>query len=214
MGTKKKINPNKIPINWSMADTQRASDESTREMVLLAWALVLCALADRRDTTSEMLLSFWDAVNINSGKLNTFADVEKRLDALAAATGIRFPFQVIRADMIKTKGDADRLCRRLRSNALSAMFALIADTVMEQELMEQETLCWVFEKVRGRAEDIESGELSAQDLFGVLEDEYALRLVQREPNVMLEPIEYIPDQLEDDSDIETGACRKEARYDA
>ena len=185
---KKKTNPNRIPATWNEADTKRAVDEVTQDMILRAWALVLCALAGRWDTTAESLLSFWDTVNHSCTKLESVDDIEKRLDSLADTIGVRFPFHRIKTDQIRSKAAVEKAYRKLRQNSLHAMFALIADTVIQKSLMDHETICRLFEKVRDMSLDVERGELSDQDLLGVLEDEFALRLLCRGESVVLEAI--------------------------
>ena len=183
---KKKTNPNRIPVSWSEADTHQATEETTRDCVLLAWELVLCALADRWDTTAQSLLTFWDKVNTYSTKLNTFEEIETRLDTLAGIIGTRFALHRISTANIHTKGDVERLRRKLRENALHSMFALIADTILQKELMEQDALCRLFEKVRSMAEDLERSVISEPDLLGVLRDEFSLHLFHRDGNGVLE----------------------------
>jgi len=188
---KKKTNPNRIPVSWSAEKTQQATDEATREMVLLSWSIVLCVLADRWDTTSEKLLDFWNTMNNSCSKLRDLDDIESRLTSLTGLTGCQFPFHRISALDIRTQGDADRLRRKLRDNALSSMFALISDTILIHGLMDKEGLCHLFVKAQSMLEDLARGDISQQDLLGVLVDEFSLRLYEENNNVVLRPIEGV-----------------------
>ena len=141
------------------------------------------------DTTTDSLMDFWVSVNERSTKLRTFDDIDRRLRKLKSVVGIDFPFRRIETSSIRTRADAERLNRKLRKNALHAMFALIADTVMEEEILDHEDLRWMFSKIQSREEDIDRGELGVADLVGVLEDEFSLRLADQDQNLTLELID-------------------------
>ena len=185
---KKKVNANRIPVKWNEDDLYPEMEAITHDMVRLAWALVLSALGDRVDTTADSLLAFWKTVNVSASKLSTYEEIGSRLIMLDKRVGIMFPFRRISAANIRTKADLERLRRKLRENALHAMFALIADTIVERNVMDDETLRWLFTKVRSREEDIANKGLSERDLLNVLEDEFSLLLREKDSDVVLEKI--------------------------
>jgi len=191
----KKTNPNRIPVRWSEADTRRATDETTQEAILRAWMLVLCALGSRWDTTTESLLGFWNTVNNGYTKLQSVDDIEKRLDSLADFIGIRFPFHRINTSNIRSKSAVARLYSKLLENSLHAMFALIADTVIQQDLMDRDMICRLFWKVQDMSLDIKQGNLTDEDLLGVLKEEYSLHIFYRDGNVVLEPLDILDTAL-------------------
>lgn len=186
---RKKINPDRIPIRISETEARRIIDEESDRMLLCSWTVVLCALASRYDTTAESMISFCEAVNVKSSMLRTCDEVTACLARLENLTGKSFPFYTLSIDHIRSKGDVERLRRRAAVSAMHSMFALIADAVLTHDLMEETDLRFLFQKSHEIAKDFLSGEISLQDLFWVLGEEYSLRLFAQGGRVVLERME-------------------------
>lgn len=186
---RKKTNPGRIPASVSEAEARQIINNEADRMLLCSWAVVLCALASRRDTTAESMMEFCESVNSKSSKLRTCREVTACLASLEALTGKSFPFYALAVDNIRSRGALERLRRRAAVSTMHSMFALIADALVTHHLMEEDDLRFLFQKAYDIAEDFHSGALSLQDLLWVLEEEYALRLTTEGTNVLLECVE-------------------------
>lgn len=186
---RKKTNPGRIPVRISEAEARRIIDEEADRMLLCSWAVVLCAMASRRDTTAEGMLDFCEAVNVKSSRLRTCEEVTACLERLEGLTEKPFPFYTLSIDHIRSRGDVERLRRRTAVSAMHSMFALIADAVVTHTLMDDDDLRFLFQKAHDIAESFHAGEITTEDLLWVLEEEYGLFLTTQGANVILERID-------------------------
>lgn len=186
---RKKTNPSRIPASVSEADARRIIDEEADRMLLCSWAVVLCALASRRDTTADRMMDFCEAVNARSSKMRTYEEVAACLAGMEKLTGKDFPFYTLAANNIRSRGDVERLRRRAAVSSMHSMFALIKDAAATYHLMEEDELRFLLQKAHDISTDFHAGEISLQDLLWVLEEEYSLQLSTQGTNVILEYIE-------------------------
>ena len=190
---RKKTNPGRILVRVSEAEARRIIDKEADRMLLCSWAVVLCAMASRRDTTAEGMLDFCEAVNAKSSRLRTCDEVTACLGRLEELTGKPFPFYRLSIDHIRSKGDVERLRRRAAVSAMHSMFALIADAVVTHHLMDDDDLRFLFQKAHDIAEGFHAGEIATQDLLWVLKEEYGLFLTTQSANVILERMDLQAD---------------------
>lgn len=187
--SRKKTNPSNIPVSISEAEARQIIDEEANRMLLCSWAVVLCALTSRHDTSADSMMAFCEDVNAKSSKLRTCGEVTACLAELEELTGKTFPFYSLSINHIRSKGDVERLRRKSAISAMHSMFALIADAVLTHHLMEKEEVQFLFQKAYVIAQDFHAGEISIGDLLWVLQEEYGLSLAMRGTNVVLEHME-------------------------
>lgn len=185
---RKKKNPSRIPINVSEPEVRRMVEEEADRICLCGWTLVLCALADRWETTAESLVTFCELVNRLTVKPQANAGITERVSALESLTGASFPFHKLNTSGIRTKRDLYRLLRLTDESALHSMFALIADTVLTYSIMEVEDTRILFQKVRLLTDSLFEDRITLQDLRGVLEDEFDLTLVEEKSGIHIRVI--------------------------
>lgn len=183
---RKKTNPSRIPFHMNEAEARRFLEEETVRMNIYAWAIVLGAVADRRDTTAESLLTFFEAVNGKSPRLRSRRSVEARLSVLEELTGIPFPFHDLHISNLRTQRDVDRLCQKADENAVHSMFALIADVALAYHIMTKEEVCRLFQKAHVLSDELSEGRIILQDLLEVLEQEFGLLLFMEGSSVRLQ----------------------------
>ena len=165
--------------------------EATDSMVLRAWALVLGALADFSETTTESLVHLWHAVNKYSSTIHTYDDVEEELARIEKICGLKMPYEKLQTKNIKTKGDLERFRRRAQKNALYSAFALIANPIINEKMLSEEMIVKVFRKAYSMDEELtlgKQGRLSLEDLQEMLLDEMGIRLFASNGQIALEEI--------------------------
>lgn len=179
--SKKKTNPNKIPISPGSVDTQQIILDATLAMTMRGWALVFGAMANRWDSTSEDMVHLWDAVNAYSSTVKSYKDVSEELKKVEAISGLSMPYKSISSANIKTQGDLDKYKRKIYDNALYSAFVLIAEPIFKENLMPEEDIARLFQKAYSLDEDLRRNDpdrITIEDLQGVLWDEYGLCLYE------------------------------------
>ena len=177
---KKKLNPNRIPISADSYNIQEIVNKATASNVLRGWGLVLGALANFEDTTTDKLLDLWREVNRYSTTIHNYNDVAKELKIIEEIAKIKIPFEQIKASHIRTQGDLDKFIRKTNQNALYAAMAIIADPIIKQKMFSDEDTALVFRKAYELEEEIGEGRISFEDIVSMLEDEYGLILCVNE----------------------------------
>lgn len=57
--SRKKVNPNRVPIGPGDYDLEQIKDQATSSIVLQEWAVILAALSNLEGMSTEKLLDFW-----------------------------------------------------------------------------------------------------------------------------------------------------------
>ena len=182
---KKKTNPNKIPISPDSFDINEITEDATNTMVLRGWALVLGALANFGETTTENLFHLWKEVNAYSTSIKGYSDVADSLKYIEKIAGISIPFERVYAGNIKTQGDLDKFKRRTYQNALYSAFAIIAEPIIAQKLVCEEDIPLIFQKAYDLDDDIIRGRITLEDIQDMLRDEYSIDLYDEGGRVQL-----------------------------
>ena len=182
---KKKTNPNKIPIAADSYDIEQITIDATNNNVMKGWALVFGAFASLNSTTTEGLVDLWEKANSYSTTIQDYDDVADSLKYIEKIAEITIPFEQISTANIKTKGDLDKFIRRANQNALYAAFAIIAEPIIQEKMLPEETISALFRKAYDLEQEIVQKRISLQDILEMLEDEYFIRLMEGENKVKL-----------------------------
>ena len=91
----KKVNPNRVPVSKNAFDVKQIMTEATEDMVLRAWALVLCAMSDYYETTTDDMACLWHDVNEYSKTIKNYADVQGELQETDRVLGRTLPWEQI-----------------------------------------------------------------------------------------------------------------------
>ena len=176
--SKKKTNPNKVPIAETSFDSQKIIMDLIGKMVLRAWLLVLGALADFVGTTSKSIESRWTEVNAFADIVHDGNHVSKSIKHLKMITGISIPYEQLWTKQIKTKGDLDKFTQYANKNALYIALAVIAGAIAEKTLLCEEDSSLVFRKAFALNDEIIEKRISLLDIQDMLADEYAVYLCE------------------------------------
>ena len=57
--SRKKVNPNRVPIGPGDYDLEQIKDQATSSIVLQEWAVILATLSNLEGMSTEKLLDFW-----------------------------------------------------------------------------------------------------------------------------------------------------------
>ena len=57
--SRKKVNPNRVPIGPGDYDLEQIKDQATSSIVLQQWAVILATLSNLEGMSTEKLLDFW-----------------------------------------------------------------------------------------------------------------------------------------------------------
>ena len=188
MSKKKRVNPNKVPIPKDSFNLQDLLTEATTYNVYLAWLLVLGAMADYYDTTTEQLLQIWHTVNKYSLTIKSYEGVSPNLKEVDRVLGRSLPHKNVSTEGIKTQGDLDKLKRRLHRNAMYAGFSIIAYPLISEKLLDEDRIKAVFDRAYARDEDVYDNLYSLSDIEAVLADEYGLLLTFEDNNTHLQQL--------------------------
>jgi len=199
---KKKVNPNRIPIAANSIDIQQIVNDASDKMVLQAWALILGALADFSDTTTDSLLHLWNTINSFQITICTHDEIAAEIKKIEDLTGLKIPFKQVTSIDIKTQGDLERCKRKAEQNALYSSLGLIACPIMAQKLLPEDVFIRVFRKVFSLDEEIslgKNGRVSLDDILEILKDEYSLILFESDGHTILRRLNDSPAQNSESS---------------
>ena len=183
--SKKKTNPNKVPISGDSVDSQKIIIDFIGKMVLTAWLLVLGALADFVETTSKSIESLWMEVNAFADIVHDSNHVTKSMKYLKTITGVSIPYEHLLTKQIRTKGDLDKFTQHAKKNALYIALAVIAGAIAEKALLSEEDSSLVFCKAFDLNDEILEKRISLSDIQNMLADEYSIYLYEVNGQVKL-----------------------------
>ena len=129
-----------------------------------SWILVLGALADFNDTTTESLFQLWDFINSHTPERHTFDEVSRELKQIEEISGVSLPYKKASPGPIKSKGDLDRFIRQMEQGTLLTHIAFIAKPIIEENLLSDSCMTPFFRKVCSLNEEISQGRISTQDI--------------------------------------------------
>ena len=172
---RKRINPNRIPAGPGDYDFEQIKEQATSGMVLQEWAVILAALSNLQDMTTEKLLDFWQRMDRAPTQIHSFEDTERELVEIRELSGVSLSIQRI-SPVIHTRGDLSRFIRTVSANAVATAFAIIVEPMIREHILPSEELCIVLRRAAAMNEEIADGELSVRDIQQVLLEEYGLRL--------------------------------------
>lgn len=173
---KKKVNSNNIPISIEKNEIMCLVMRSTEEMTFRAWLLVLGAYADFPEASQKQMLDLWEKANHRAGSVHTQDDMRPQVIRMMEEVGITLPYRSLSTDGIRTLGDLERFIRRAERNGLYSSFALVVEPLVAFETLPEATLMRLFRKAWSLNDELKTDRITLQDLQGVLEDEYKLRL--------------------------------------
>lgn len=84
---KKKINPNKIPVSANDYNITEMEAAATQAMALQVWAVFLAALSGFTETTTDLLLDVFSAVNDSTITITDFDKTQKWLSEIQEFSG-------------------------------------------------------------------------------------------------------------------------------
>ena len=172
---RKKINPNRVPVGPGDYDLEQIKEQATSGMVLQEWAVILAALSNLQDMTTEKLLDFWQRMDRAPTQIHSFEDTERELVEIRELSGVSLSIQRI-SPVIHTQGDLSRFIRTVSANAVATAFAIIVEPMIREHILPSEELCIVLRRAAAMNEEIADGEISVQDIQQMLLEEYGLRL--------------------------------------
>ena len=172
---RKRINPNRIPVGPGDYDFEQIKEQATSGMVLQEWAVILAALSNLQDMTTEKLLDFWQRMDRAPTQIHSFEDTERELVEIRELSGVSLSIQRI-SPVIHTQGDLSRFIRTVSANAVATAFAIIVEPMIREHILPSEELCIVLRRAAAMNEEIADGELSVRDIQQMLLEEYGLRL--------------------------------------
>lgn len=182
---KKKVNPNKIPLDTSKLDVQALTLETTNKMVLRAWAVILGSIMDFQDVDQERLLSLWKAINTFSTNIHKFKDVEASLKKLERIAGIEMPYTQVSFSQVRTQGDLKRFIRKSEQNAMYSAYTIIIEPMIQDALFSEDDIRLIIKKATSMNEEIDTGDLTVADIQEALLDEFDLLLTDSDSGVKL-----------------------------
>lgn len=186
---KKKVNSNNIPISIEKKEIMCLVMRSTEEMTFRAWLLVLGAYADFPEANQKQMLDLWEQANKRASDVHTQDDMRPQVIRMMKEAGITLPYKSLSTDGIRTLGDLERFMRRAERNGPYSSFALVVEPLVAFEILPEETLVRLFCKTRSPNEELKAGRITLQDLQGMLEDEYKVRLEYVDGKMTMEAIQ-------------------------
>lgn len=173
--SRKKVNPNRVPIGPGDYDLEQIKEQATSGMVLQEWAVILAALSNLQGMTTEKLLDFWQRMDQAPTQIHSFEDTERELVEIRELSGVPLSIQRI-SPVIHTQGDLSRFIRTVSANAVATAFAIIVEPMIRESILPAEELCIVLRRAAAMNEEIADGELSVRDIQQMLLEEYGLQL--------------------------------------
>lgn len=173
--SRKKVNPNRIPISEKDYDLDEIKRQATGGMVLQTWAVILAAMSNLEGMTAGKLVDFWLRMDQAPTKIQTFDDTERELAKIRKLSGVTLSVQRVSLE-IHTRGDLTRFVRTVTANAVAAAFAVIAEPMIREEALPPEDLWSVLRRAAAANEEIADGEISVQDIQQMLLEEFGLQL--------------------------------------
>ena len=172
---KKKINPNKIPVSANDYNITEMEAAATQAMALQVWAVFLAALSGFTETTTDLLLDVFSAVNDSTITITDFDKTQKWLSEIQEFSGKTLPLKKVNLN-IKTQGDLNRLQNCLLENAKAATFAIILEPIIHQHMLDDDSIKTVIHKAIAMLEELADKQISLGDIQDMLVDEYGLQL--------------------------------------
>ena len=182
---KKRVNPNKVPLSNTRVDIHELSEKASDQATLIAWAEILGALADFPEMTSERIWQLWTDTNKAAGRVHNQEDVESWIEKIEEIAGIQLPYSTATPSSIHTRGELDRVLRRIERKAVVFAYAIIGRQFVERELLPLEDVGRVFYKANELNEEIADRRITLGDLLEMLKDEYGLGLAVSNTGVKL-----------------------------
>jgi len=185
MGTKKRVNPNRIPIKKESFDANEIVRQATQGAVLRAWALVLGSLSNFSEATTEVMLNLWRDVDTYSKTVSRYEDVSEKMAYIEKSTGIHIPFASLSTKNITTIGAANKFRRQAEKNALYAALAIIAEPIVRGELLEEFDIAQLFRRALWTDEELDDKNIALSDILDMLEEEFSVLLYENDGSVRL-----------------------------
>ena len=182
---KNKKNPNRIPLARRSVNIRQSTGEFAGDIVFLAWLEILGALADFPEMSRERIWALWMGINKTARKAHVDTEVEKWIRDVEEISGICLPYKKLSSAAISTQGELDRYMRRVKQNALSSAYGIIAHPVLEEEMLSQEDAGRLFQKAYGLDQELKDRRIRPSDILSVLEEELGLSLEITETGVKL-----------------------------
>lgn len=173
--SRKKVNPNRIPISEKDYDLDEIKRQATSGMVLQTWAVILAAMSDLEGMTAGKLVDFWLRMDQAPTKIQTFDDAARELIKIRELSGVALSVQRVSPE-IHTRGDLTRFARTVTANAVATAFAIIAEPMIREKALPLEDIQIVLRRAAAANEEIADGEISVRDIQQMLLEEYGLQL--------------------------------------
>ena len=132
--SRKKVNPNRVPVGPGDYNLEQIKNQATNGKVLQTWAVLLAALSDLGGMTTERLLDIWQQIDQAPTQIYTFAETEQELVKIRELTGISLSLQRS-SSVIHTEGDLTHFIRTITTIAVSAAFATIAEPMIRKRIL-------------------------------------------------------------------------------
>lgn len=176
MKKKKKVNPHKQPVQ--NADRNAILEDVTSRITERCWAAFLGSIIDFSDTTQESIIQIWLDANAESLAVAKTADTtEDALKIVDDILGMTMPYPDMGPINLTTQGGINNFVHKAEQKCSYAAFALMAKPMILSGKYSTEFLTHLFTKAQALAKDLEMGkEVSLQDIYEVLDDEFGLRV--------------------------------------
>ena len=83
-----RVNPNRIPVREKDYDLERIKQQAINGKLLLEWAVILAAMSNLEEMSTEKLFEFWQRLNHTPAIIYTLDEVDRELAKIREQTGV------------------------------------------------------------------------------------------------------------------------------